>query len=214
MLRRAAPAVPSGQAQAWAPHPYLSFPPVAPPPCLWIRPQALAELYSVQPSIADAAAEGGDGSGSGSGGEGEEAAAVEAAEGRRQQREWTVQHLVMPALRCLPGCPPPDRLTSLLALSARRCCWAGLPPLLMLPLLLLLVTPLPMPRAPAWLGALFFSLGVPGSIPTWAGRWPSRTPGPIPVSPWAPSCLRVLPVPAGHSWRPPGSAPLMAPWWS
>lgn len=50
-------------------------------------PQALAEFYSVQPHLDDAAAE--------AGGGGEDAA----AERRRQQREWTVRHVILPALK-------------------------------------------------------------------------------------------------------------------
>jgi hypothetical protein len=53
----------------------------------------LAEFYSVQPCIADAAAE--EGAEGGEGGEGEDAA----AEQRRRQREWTVRHVILPALK-------------------------------------------------------------------------------------------------------------------
>ena len=68
--------------------------------------QALAEFYRVQPNIADAAA-GGTAAVSdsdSSGGEEEPRTdAASASEQRRRQQEWTVQHLVFPALRCLPA---------------------------------------------------------------------------------------------------------------
>jgi hypothetical protein len=71
--------------------------------------QALAEFYRVQPNIADAAGGGTAAvSDSGSSG-GEEEPRTDAAstpEQRRRQQEWAVQHLVFPALRCLPACLP------------------------------------------------------------------------------------------------------------
>lgn len=63
--------------------------------------QALAELYRLQPSIADAAAEAeaeAEAAGGGPSGE-QQAAARDEAQQRRRQREWTVQHVLLPALR-------------------------------------------------------------------------------------------------------------------
>ena len=63
--------------------------------CTW---QALAEFYRLQPCIADAAeAEAAEGAS-----ELEAAAAAAAAAGadqRRRQREWSVQHVLLPALK-------------------------------------------------------------------------------------------------------------------
>ncbi|KAI7838887.1 hypothetical protein COHA_007352 [Chlorella ohadii] len=63
--------------------------------------QALAELYRLQPSIADAAAEAEAEAEAAGGGPSREqqAAAREEAQQRRRQREWTVQHVLLPALR-------------------------------------------------------------------------------------------------------------------
>lgn len=62
--------------------------------------QALAELYSVQPSIADAAAAAEAAGACEQEEQGEAAATVAAAaEQRRQAHEWTAQHIIFPALR-------------------------------------------------------------------------------------------------------------------
>lgn len=59
--------------------------------------QALAELYRLQPSIADAAAEVAAAAGDAT--KEQRAAAAVEAEQRRRQREWTAQHVLLPALR-------------------------------------------------------------------------------------------------------------------
>lgn len=67
--------------------------------CKSTLPQALAELYRLQPSIADAAAEA-DAQAAAGGSDGQQQLmAHEAAGQRRRQREWTVQHVLLPALR-------------------------------------------------------------------------------------------------------------------
>ncbi|PRW20651.1 DNA mismatch repair Mlh1 isoform X1 [Chlorella sorokiniana] len=60
--------------------------------------QALAELYRLQPSIGDAAAEAEAEAAAGGNSE-EQQAARDAAQQRQRQREWTVQHVLLPALR-------------------------------------------------------------------------------------------------------------------
>lgn len=64
---------------------------------VWCLLQALAELYCVQSSVADAA---GSEAGSSSSNEDEEhAQQQQLAAQRRRQLEWTVQHVILPALR-------------------------------------------------------------------------------------------------------------------
>lgn len=68
--------------------------------------QALAELYRLQPSFADAAEEGDLEAEAGQANGEQQAAAREAAQQRRRQREWSVQHVLLPALRWVLRCRP------------------------------------------------------------------------------------------------------------